>query len=90
MDEQTIQRKRREQEEQATRERARLLGLPYLDTRDFELIIPLVPDLLTVQEMHENYAVPLQAGGDDSPYRFMVTSQTPRSWLNVMLVRGSM
>lgn len=87
MDEQEIQRRRRDQEEQATRDRAHLLGLPYLDTRDFELIIPLVPDLLTVQEMHENYAIPLQAGSEDSPARIMVTSQTPNSWMKKLSER---
>ena len=40
MDEQEVQRKRRENEERATQERARILGLPYLDTREFENVIP--------------------------------------------------
>lgn len=40
MDEAEIQRKRRENEEQATRNRARILGLPYLDTREFERTLP--------------------------------------------------
>lgn len=79
MDEQEIQRKRRDNEEQATRNRARILGLPYLDTRDFENIIPLVPDVLQVSEMRKNYIIPLQAGDNELPYRFMVTSQTPNS-----------
>jgi len=89
MDEQEIQRRRRDQEEQATRDRARLLGLPYLDTRDFELIVPLVPDLLTVQEMRENFTVPLQAGSEDTPVRLMVTSQTPNSWIEKLNERFS-
>jgi ATP-dependent protease Clp ATPase subunit len=40
MDEQEIQLKRRDNEEQATAGRARILGLPYLDTRKFENEIP--------------------------------------------------
>lgn len=87
MNEQEIQRRRRDQEEQATRDRSRLLGLPYLDTRDFEEFVPLVPDVLTVQEMRDNYAVPLQAGDEESPYRFLVTSQTPNSWMKKLAER---
>ncbi len=79
MDEQEVQRKRRENEEQATRERARILGLPYLDTREFERTIPLVPGVLTIEDMRKNYIIPLQAGTEELPYRFMVTSQTPTS-----------
>lgn len=79
MDESEIQRKRRENEEQATRNRARILGLPYLDTRDFEQTIPLVPDLLSKKEMRENFIIPLQRGEGEVPFRFLVTSQTPNS-----------
>ena len=42
MHEDDVQVKRRENEEQATASRARILGLPYLDTRQFEETIPLV------------------------------------------------
>ena len=51
MDESEIQRKRRDNEEMATRRRASLLGYSYLDTRQFETTIPLVPDLLEVEEI---------------------------------------
>ena len=40
MDEQEIQLRRRENEERAASERARILQLPYLDTRSFEDTIP--------------------------------------------------
>jgi probable general secretion pathway protein E len=79
MDEQAIQQKRRENEEAATKNRARILGLPYLDTRSFENTIPLVIDLLDKKQMHGDYILPLQKGGNDEHYQFMVTSQTPRS-----------
>lgn len=79
MDENEIQQKRRENEEQATAQRARILGLPYLDTREFENEIPLVPDLLDVEEMHKDFIIPLQKGGGEDHYQFMVTSQTPRT-----------
>lgn len=81
MHEDEIQRKRRDNEEQATRDRARILGLPYLDTRDFESTIPLVPEVLTIEEMRKNFIIPLQKGDGEIPYRFLVTSQTPNSLL---------
>ncbi len=84
MDEGEIQQKRRENEEQATAGRARILGLPYLDTRDFENDIPLTQDLLNVQEMHQDFIIPLQKGGGEEHYQFMVTSQTPRTLIEKM------
>lgn len=79
MDEDAVQRKRRDNEEQATEKRALILDLPYIDTRDFEDSIPLVPDMLDKETMHKNFLLPLQKGNEQTPYRFMVTSQTPRS-----------
>ena len=85
MDEREIQRKRRENEENATADRARILGLPYLDTREFEDTTPLVPGLLDVEQMHKDYIIPLAAGdGGAKHYQFMVTSQTPRSVIDKM------
>ena len=84
MNEEELQLKRRENEEQATAGRARILGLPYLDTRDFEDEIPLVPDLLEKQQMHQDFIIPLQKGGGEEHYQFMVTSQTPRSLIDKM------
>ena len=84
MDENDIQQKRRDNEEQATAQRARILGLPYLDTREFENEISLVPDLLNVQEMHQDFIIPLQKGGGEEHYQFMVTSQTPRTLIEKM------
>ena len=84
MDESEIQQRRRTNEEQATADRARILGLPYLDTRDFEQEIPLVADLLSVQEMHRDFIIPLQKGGGEEHYQFMVTSQTPRTLIEKM------
>ena len=84
MDEREIQLKRRDNEEQATAGRARILGLPYLDTRDFENEIPLVNDLVEISEMHKSFLLPLQRGGGDEHYQFMVTSQTPRTLIEEM------
>lgn len=84
MDEAEIQRKRRDNEERATRSRARILGLPYLDTREFENTIPLVPDVLDAKTMRKDFMIPLQRGDEETPFRFMVTSQTPNSLLPEM------
>jgi type II secretory ATPase GspE/PulE/Tfp pilus assembly ATPase PilB-like protein len=84
MDEDKIQQHRREQDEKATMQRAAILGLQYLDTRDIEAELPLVKDVLEVPEMYKGYIVPLLAATDDSPYRFGVTSQTPQSLIHAM------
>ena len=84
MDEQDVQLKRRDNEERATSERARILGFPYLDTRSFENNIPLTPDLIDVQQMHHDFIIPLQRGGGEEHYQFMITSQTPRSTIERM------
>ncbi len=80
MNEEEIQKRRRENEEKATATKARILGLPYLDTREFENTLELLPDLLTVPEMHSSFIVPLQRGDHfETPFQFMVTSQAPKS-----------
>lgn len=84
MDEREIQRKRRENEEQATRERSKILGLPYLDAREFENTVPLVKDLLDIQQMHKDYILPLNKGGGGKHFQFLVTSQTPKTVIDKM------
>ena len=84
MDENEIQLRRRDNEEQATADRARILNLPYLDTRNFENEVDLVPDLLDVSQMHQDFIIPLQKGGGEEHFQFMVTSQTPRSLIEKM------
>ena len=84
MDEREIQKKRRENEEQATEQRSKILGLPYLDAREFESTIPLVKDLISVQQMHKNFILPLARGDGEEHYQFLVTSQTPKSVIDKM------
>lgn len=84
MDEREIQNKRRDNEEKATSERAKILGLPYLDTREFEDTVPLVKDLLEVEQMHRDFILPLSRGDGEKHYQFLVTSQTPNSLINKM------
>ena len=74
-----IQQNRRNNEEESTRTRARVLGFPYLDTRSFEKEIPLTYELLDVEQMHKDYILPLQKGGGAEHYQFMITANTPRS-----------
>ena len=76
--------KYREQEEQSTQQRAALLGLRYLDTRGVAESSPLIPNLLTNEEMYRGKIVPLQAGDDDSAYVFAVTTTTPQSTMSTL------
>ncbi|MBR6532751.1 Flp pilus assembly complex ATPase component TadA [Candidatus Saccharibacteria bacterium] len=85
MDENDIQIRRRENEERATANRARILFLPYLDTRDFEETIPLVSGLLDKQQMHRDFIIPLhKAESSEDRFQFMVTSQTPAKLIERM------
>lgn len=84
MDEEERQLKRRENEEMATRSRAVILRIPYLDTRAFENTIELVPGLLEKEQMRRDFIIPLQRGGGSEHYQFMVTSQTPNSLIGKM------
>ena len=72
---------RRQKEEEATEQRARILGLTYLDTRDFEDIFPLARDLFTNEQMYRAFLAPLQIGDIDEnkPWRVLITNLTPRS-----------
>lgn len=76
--------KYRQQEEQSTQQRAALLGLRYIDTRSIAKTAPLVPDVLTLDEMYKGKLVPLQAGSDDVAYVFAVTSSTPQSVMKAL------
>ena len=79
MDEERIQQHRRAQDEKSTQQRAAILGLQYLDTREVESSLPLIDKLLTVPDMYKGHIIPLTNGGGTEPYRFGVTSQTPQS-----------
>lgn len=81
MDESEIQQKRRENEEGATSNRARVLGFPYLDTRSFENTLPLLKDIIPLDEMRKNFIIPLQSGNGEDHYQFAITSQTPSSFI---------
>lgn len=82
MDEGKIQSQRREHEENATRQRSAILGVPYVDTRSFESDLPLLNGVLEVSEMYRGYIVPLRVGEDG--YHFGITTQTPQSLVQSM------
>lgn len=84
MDEDKIQLRRREQDEKATQQRAAILGLQYLDTREVEGRLGLTDGVLAIDEMYKGHIVPLIAGNESEPYRFGVTSQTPQSLIRDM------
>jgi len=84
MDEEKIQARRREEDERATQQRAAILGLQYLDTREVEDTLPLTRGILEIPEMYKGRIIPLIAGSEAEPYRFGVTSQTPQSLIKTM------
>jgi len=79
MDEDKRQQQRREEEERSTRERAAILGVEYIDTRDLEERIPLVKELLTIDQMYSGRLVPLRAIPDEASYLIGITTNTPQS-----------
>ena len=48
MNEEEVQQRRREQDEHSTQQRAAILGLQYLDTREIEADLPLADGVLDV------------------------------------------
>lgn len=89
MDEQKIQLQRREGEEKATRERAAIVGLQYLDTREVEDSLPLTENVLSIEEMYRGKIIPLSIGEGERPYQFGVTTQTPQSLLSSLQTKYS-
>lgn len=81
MEEDKVQRDRRDQDEKATAERATILGVQYLDTRSFEATIELASDILDVPTMRQNHLVPLLAGNEAQVWQFGITTQTPQSYI---------
>lgn len=84
MDEDKIQAQRRDHDENATMQRAAILGVQYLDARPIENNLPLLGDILTIPEMYRGYIVPLQRATEDNGFRFGITTQTPQSLVQSM------
>lgn len=79
MNEDAIQQKRREHDEEATRKRAEVLGLQYLDIRGLEDEIPLFRDVMSNEEMYRGQLVPLMIDEETNTYKIGITTQTPQS-----------
>lgn len=71
----------RAQDEQNTQNRASILGMRYFDTRGQVAGAQLIPDELSIPEMHSAQIIPLRIGRDDASYVFGVTVNTPQSYL---------
>ncbi|MEO8691316.1 MAG: GspE/PulE family protein [Candidatus Saccharimonas sp.] len=84
MNEDEIQTRRRDQDEESTRQRGALLGFQYLDTRELEKTLELTEGMLSIEDMHRNRMVPLVNGSEESPFQFGVTTQTPQSVIQRM------
>jgi len=84
MNEEKIQQQRRDHDETATKQRAAILGVQYLDTRDLETELPLVKNILEIPQMYNMHMVPLKAGDENGPYQFGLTTQTPQSVIQTM------
>ncbi len=79
MNEAEVQRRRRQQDEASTEQRSRILGLKYLDMRPIEETLPLAWDIMSIEDMHQFYMLPLTEGDENQPFQFGVTAQTPQS-----------
>jgi type II secretory ATPase GspE/PulE/Tfp pilus assembly ATPase PilB-like protein len=82
MNEDKIQQQARDQDEASTQQRAALLGMEYVDTRGIDESIELIPDILSIEEMHKNRLVPIERGSDSTSWKFAVTTQTPQSYIS--------
>lgn len=76
------QKRYRDQDETSTQQRAAILGMRYIDTREITSTAELVPDVLTNDEMYRNKMVPLRRGDDETSRVFAITSSTPQSAIN--------
>lgn len=81
MEEDKIQTIRRDQDEQATAQRAAILGVTYLDTRPIEDTLPLATGVLDIAVMHQNRLLPLIGGSESQTWQFGITTQTPQSYI---------
>lgn len=76
------QQNRRDQEEKSTRERAAIIGMPYLDLSNIEQTMQLATGILDIESMHKNRVVPLMPETSDGVYQFGATTQTPQTYIN--------
>ncbi|HEV2412690.1 MAG TPA: GspE/PulE family protein [Candidatus Saccharimonadales bacterium] len=76
----------REQEEEATQQRANMLGLLYVDSRNLN-DMPLLKGILSVREMYDWKIVPMRDLGEGSLLTFGITIQTSQQVLRELRER---
>jgi len=76
----------RQQEEESTQQRAKLLGLAYADSRELH-DVPLLQDIVSIEDMYRDKLVPLRDGGGNGDLVYAITVNTPQSILRDL--RGS-
>ena len=84
MNEDDIQKKRRDQDENSTLQRSSILGMQYFDTRGVEKDLALVTDVMSIEQMHASHLLPLFRGDNETVYQFAATTQTPQSVIQRM------
>jgi type II secretory ATPase GspE/PulE/Tfp pilus assembly ATPase PilB-like protein len=84
VEEDKVQQEKRQIDEQATAQRAALLGIQYLDTRELEQTIPLIQGVIGISTMHQNRLVPLTSGNETQTWQFGITTQTPQSFISLL------
>lgn len=67
----------RQNDEQATAQRARLLGLNYIDSRQWSAQVGLITDVLSITEMTNLHAIPIHF--DTNRLEFAITISTPQT-----------
>lgn len=81
------QEKFREQEEENTLGRSKLLGLEYFDTRRINSSWPLVVGVLSIDEMRKAQLAPLSDNNKDEALVFGITVNTPQKLLRQLRER---
>lgn len=79
----------RDEEELSTQRRATLLGVGYLDTRGIVDTLPMITDIITLDQMRDMYVIPLRQGNERESAAFAITSSTPQSFLKQIKDRYS-
>lgn len=86
-DDAALAAKVRDQEEQNSAKRAKLLGLQYLDTRPLVNSLPLVEGYLAKDEMYKQRMIPLQAPAQNENFVLGITINTPQPALRQLRER---
>lgn len=85
MDDEAIRQQRfRDTDEENTSKRASILGVPYLDLRDKEGDVELLPDMMSIEDMYRYKMIPLEKGDYTHASVYAITLSTPESRLKVI------